>query len=507
MSDIYLIVGSTRTQNAKLHAGNVSTTVEVSAENSEVTIDTTDATIGNNFYINLLNDLPVQSRTSPSALFTLQPGYADGSFTGARTDQSNITVDGMDVNDLATGQTFAIIANAPTDSVQEFKGTVGGLLAGQGTGSGGQFQLVTKSGSNTFHGDLNEYHRDTSTVANTWFNNNSGLPRTPLIRNQFGGAIGGPIQKNKLFFFFDFNNDRIVQSASVLRTIPTASFMAGNVSYINNGAGCGSSSRSNTTPACISTLTSAQVAALDPQGKGFSPYVLNFLNSAYGTSRLAGGVIDPTGGDGVNTIGFRFNSSQPQTTYGYVGKLDYNLTSKQHVFAARFTIAQENATEFTNEFPSDPFTAPFTDRSYGYMVSHTWEISRTKVNQFYYGDTVSEFDFPNLFNPAGTTEMSFSKYIGSFLSGPYLAQETQQRRVPVPVVRDDFNWQKGSHNIAFGGTFKFIKTNSKQVNDFNFVTVGPKRLHSAFARPSNVLVLRRQGSMTSRVRSTWPWAT
>src|ERR1035441_6337202 len=137
--------------------------------------------------------------------------------------------------------------------------------------------------TNAFHGDLNEYHRDTSTVANTWFNNNSGLPRSPLIRNQFGGAIGGPIKKDKLFFFFDFNNDRIVQSASVLRTVPTASYLAGNLSYINNSSGCNSSSRSNTTPACISTLTGAQVAALDPQKVGFNPSMLTFMNSAYGT--------------------------------------------------------------------------------------------------------------------------------------------------------------------------------------------------------------------------------
>jgi hypothetical protein len=486
VSGVYLTVGSTRTQNVKLAAGNVATTLEVSAASQEVTLDTTDATIGNNFDVKLLNDLPVQSRTSPSALFTLQPGYANGSFAGARTDQTNVTVDGMDVNDLATGQTFVIVANAPTDSVQEFRGTVAGLLPGQGTGSGGQFQLVTKSGTNSFHGDLNEYHRDTSTVANTWFNNNSGLPRTPLIRNQFGGAIGGPIKKDKLFFFFDFNNDRIVQSVSVLRTVPTASFLSGNLSYINNGTGCASSSRSNTTPNCITTLTSPQVATLDPQHKGFNPYVMTFLNSAYGTQRLAGGVIDPTAGDGVNTIGFRFNSSQPQTTYGYVGRVDYNLNEKQRLFA-RFTIAREDATEFTNEFPSDPFTAPFQDRSYGYVVSHVWQISQNKVNQFYYGDTISKYNFPNLYNPSGTTQMNFTKYISGFLSGPYVSGESQNRRIPIPTVRDDFGWQIGNHNLSFGGTFKFVKTNSRQVNDFNFVTVGPNAYTPLSPRPANVL--------------------
>ena len=486
VSDMYLTVATTRTQDVALKVGDVATSVQVSAAASEVTLNTTDATIGNNFDVKLLNELPVQSRNSPSALFSLQPGYANGAFTGARTDQTSVTVDGMDVNDLATGQNFVIIGNAPTDSVQEFKGTVSGLLPSQGTGSGGQFQLVTKSGTNSFHGDLNEYHRDTATVANTWFNNNNGLPRTPLIRNQFGGSVGGPIKKDKLFFFFDFNNDRIVQSVSVLRTVPMSSFLAGNLNYINNSAGCTSSSRLNTTPNCITTLTPSQVQSMDPQHIGQNQYMMAFLNTAYGAQRLAGGVLDPTAGDGVNTIGFRFTSRQPDTRYGYVGRVDYNMTQTQRLFA-RFTIAREDTTEFTNEFPSDPFTAPFTDRSYGFVVSHIWQLGQNKVNQFYYGDTVSEFDFPNRFNPAGTTEMTFTKYISSFLSGPYLAQETQHRRIPVPMVRDDFNWQKGSHNLQFGGTFKFIKTNSKQVNDFNFVTVGPNAYTPFSPRPANLL--------------------
>ena len=119
VTDIYLTVATTRTQNAKLRAGDVSQSVEVSASNSEVTIDTTDATVGNNFDGNLLNQLPVQNRDNPTALFTLQPGITDDAVTGARTDQSYVTVDGLDVNDISTGQTFLIVANAPMDSVEE----------------------------------------------------------------------------------------------------------------------------------------------------------------------------------------------------------------------------------------------------------------------------------------------------------------------------------------------------------------------------------------------------
>jgi len=202
VSGVALVVGATRTQNARLKVGGTAQTVEVSAGNATVTLDTNDATIGNNIDVQQLNELPIYDRTAGiTTLFYQQPGVDSnmGAVTGARIDQTEVTLDGLDVNDIAAGTTFAIVANAPVDSVQEFTGTVAGMLSSIGTGSGGQFQLVTKGGTNQFHGDVNEYHRDTTTVANTWFNNLDGLQRTPLIRNQFGGNIGGPIKRDKLF--------------------------------------------------------------------------------------------------------------------------------------------------------------------------------------------------------------------------------------------------------------------------------------------------------------------
>ncbi len=85
--------------------------------------------------------------------------------------------------------------------------------------------MVTKSGSNHFHGNINEYHRDTDLEANEWFNNFDGVPRSPLIRNQFGGNIGGPIWKDKIFFFFDYNGRRDTLAGQAERTVPTDSFL------------------------------------------------------------------------------------------------------------------------------------------------------------------------------------------------------------------------------------------------------------------------------------------
>ncbi len=226
VKDVYLVVSTVRTQDAKLGVGTTVATVQVTASNSEVTLDTTDSTVGNDIPVQSLNSLPVQQRSDPTALFSMQPGVnVDGSVAGARVDQNYVTLDGMDVNDFVTGNAVqdnsgvrsgfeaSIVGDAPVDSVEQFHAGVAGNTANTGAASGGQFQLVTKGGTNQFHGDVNEYHRDPSLVANDWFSNNSGVARQHLIQNQFGGAIGGPIKRDKLFFFFDYNDSRIIQSA------------------------------------------------------------------------------------------------------------------------------------------------------------------------------------------------------------------------------------------------------------------------------------------------------
>ena len=468
ISNIYLNVARTRTQDVRLQAGAVSQTVEVSASNQNVTIDTTDATVGNNFDVKLVNELPVQNRDSPSALFTLQPGVTlDGAVTGARTDQNNVTLDGLDVNDIATGQEFVIVGDAPVDSVQEFRATVAGQLSNSGPGGGGQFQLVTKSGTNSFHGNLNEYHRDTSTVANEWFNNNAGVSRPALIRNQFGGNIGGPILKDRLFFFFDYYNSRIIQSSQVNRNVPLDSFRNGNVSYIKDG--CAATSRQNTTPQCIGMLDSAQVANLDPQGVGFNQDLLTFMNQRYPHAN------DLTRGDGVNTGGFRFNSPRPDFQTDYVGRIDYKLTPTMSVFG-RFNLARENRPYYDPiQFPGDPVTTPFYDRSYAWVFGHNWTIGSNKVNRFVYGKTVSDFSFPNTYYPLGTNTYLYGGdgTGGTILSDAYQSPVNGQARViPIPQISDDFTWQKGSHNLTFGGYFKFIKTYSNTKLDYNTATIG-----------------------------------
>jgi hypothetical protein len=460
ISGLYLNVDATRTQNAKLPVGRTSVMVEVSASSENVTLNTSDATIGNNFEVQFINDLPIANRDSPAALFTQQPGVTlDGAVTGARVDQTNVTVDGLDVNDNATGNFGAIVANAPVDSVQEFRGVTAGPLSSAGEGGGGQFELVTRSGTNQFHGSAVEYHRDANLEANDWFNNNAGVPRPPLIRNQFGGNIGGPILKNRLFFFFDYNGRRDTLSNLEERTVPMNAFRNGQVTYINSAGN-------------NSSLSTAQVKALDPQGVGFNAALLSLINSRYPVANDLSGAV----GDLVNTAGFRFNAPFPYTENDYVGKVDYNLTSTMKLFA-RTTFTRTNSTQAAIQFPGDPQTFPFLDKSYAWVVGHTWTIGNNKVNQASYGETYENYAFPNTYNPTGITQYTNgfggNGTGGEILTGPYAsAVNAQFRTYPVPVIKDDFSWQKSKHSLSFGGTFKYINPDGNTILDYNSPTIG-----------------------------------
>jgi hypothetical protein len=471
VANITLLVGQVRTQNATMSVGAQVSTVEVTASNAVVTIDTTDATVGNNLDVQALNNLPVQQRDNPTALFAMQPGVTDsGSVTGARVDQNDVSLDGLDVNDFATGGAtqdnsgagvhssiggLPIVGNAPIDSVEQFTGTVAGNEANTGPSSGGQFQLVTKSGTNKFHGNLNEYHRDEDLVANSWFSNNSNpiVPRNHLIQNQFGGNIGGPIKRDKAFFFFDFNQSRIIRSSLVQRTVPLDTYRAGNIGYIDNSS----------TPNAphVSYMSPSQVAAIDPQGVGENQPWLAIFTKRFPHSN------NNVTGDGVNSGGYSFNSPFNDNDTTYVGRIDYHLTSTQNLWG-RFTINRENGVYNPNEFPGDPVTNPVVDRSYAAVIGHTWVLGNNKTNQVIFGETVQKLSYPDPYNPAGSTFLIFDDGTGPALtSAEYLQPGSQARRVPVPVLRDDFAWTKGAHNWQFGGSFKDILAHDSLVNDYN----------------------------------------
>src|SRR5882762_5072360 len=254
---LQLPVNLPTTLNLTLEIGSATEVVEVSAATQS--LNTTDASIGNAFSEAQVKELPLEGRNVPE-LLSLQPGVAypnnradvpswdtrKGAVNGARSDQSNVTVDGVQVNDSG-GNAFTSVLPVTLDSVQEFRVTTTNYNADQGSTSGGQVALVTKSGSNNLHGSAYEYHRNTYTSANDFFVKNgeiqncinNGTPlsgsscNTPpkLIRNIFGASLGGPIKKGRLYLFMNFEATRRAEATSVTNAVPSAAMKDGVIQY------------------------------------------------------------------------------------------------------------------------------------------------------------------------------------------------------------------------------------------------------------------------------------
>jgi Carboxypeptidase regulatory-like domain len=522
IKNVTLGVGVTETQNGQMQVGQVANSVTVTASGG-ATLNTTDASIGNIIDTRRLAELPIQIRETPAALLGLQPGVIGnnlgtgmglaginilGSSTGSRADQGNITVDGIDANDAGTGAAFTTIGFAPIDSIQEFRTVTTNPGAAEGRSSGGQILLVTKSGSNQFHGSLREYNRTSATAANSFFNNRTidgstgqSLAKPQLTRNQFGGNLGGPIAKDQLFFFFDYEGRRDVQGVPSLRIVPLDHFRNGGLAYINSTAGCQPNARLNTTPQCITILSPAQVAALDPinlvnpAAAGPNQALLGLINSRYPRAN------DLTVGDGINTGGFRFNAPSNFTSNIYTTRLDLNATENQKLFA-RANIVRRSSIDTINtvpqQFPGDPASGLNVVRDYSAVVGHTWTINSSLANQVTVGVTRSSFNLdtpfaptsPNVFGtPSPLNGGTFGNAFG--IAAPFPSISAQARRVPVPTFRDDLNWSKGSHDMSFGVSIKPIRLRPNFINNYNFTDLGlggnlPSLIPAL--RPADILV-------------------
>ncbi len=193
--------------------------------------------------------MPFEGR-DPTQILSLQPGVTfvgtnvdqnqdsrGGSVSGARSDQTNITLDGIDDNDQVKGYAFQGALRSTLDSLQEFRVTTSGANADEGRSSGAQVSLITKGGTNNFHGSVYEYNRNNVGQANDWFNKQSelqsGLPNIPgqLIRNTFGATFGGPIVKNRIFVFLAYEGQRTRENTQTTRVVPSDNLRQGIISY------------------------------------------------------------------------------------------------------------------------------------------------------------------------------------------------------------------------------------------------------------------------------------
>jgi hypothetical protein len=468
VDNVTLNVGLKATRDAQFKVGDVKVTVEVRSAAGE-TLNTQDASITSVIDGDRIQDLPSTLVNNAANFLVLAPAVTPGgAVAGTRSDQTNITLDGLDVNDQRGGFAFTTTVNTPLDSIQEFNVTVTGDDASFGHSAGGQLQLVTKSGSNDYHGQVFEYNRVTAYAANNYFNNLQGIPVPQLIRNQFGADMGGPILKNKLFFFFSYNGLRAKQSEQINDVVPDPAFLNGQLNYVNT------SGNTVTTP-----LTGHNsLASLDPEGIGADQQLLGFLSGRgyAGTAQMPAPNNNAVG-DGVNTAGYFFVAPVLSKDNTSIGRLDYQASTNHRLFA-RATFDRSNDDDGANRaievFPGDPTPGgSIVDHSRAWVVGDTWTISPNLSNQATFGETDQVIAFSLNYQPTSPDSLNFfNGVVGNVLTAPYLGLNQQFPVVPIYQLRDTATWVRGKHTFQFGGVFAPTIFKSGNLTDTNGFSVG-----------------------------------
>jgi hypothetical protein len=450
ISDVRLLVNTPATVPIVFEKlGAVAQTVAVSAEAAQV--NTTDASLGNAFGTRPILELPFEAR-NVAQLLSLQPGVTfmgntdslandprNGAVAGGRSDQANVTLDGIDVNDQQNRYAFTSVLRTTLDSVQEFRVTTVNPTADQGRSSGAQVALITKSGTNDYHGSLYEYHRNTITSANTFFNNaipadannpKGGVERQKLLKNIFGASIGAPIVKNRLFYFLNYEGRRDAREDSITRAVPSETLRQGIVRYENTSGG-------------VSSLTPDDLRRIDPAGIGVSQAALKVFQS-YPLPN------SDEVGEGLNIRGYRFKAPVGLRWNTYIAKFDtYVDKSSKHALFFRGNLQNDHSNSLP-QFPGQPPASVSLINSKGFAIGYNAVLKPNLVSTARFGFTRQGVE------GTGALDVSYIQLLRD-LDTPFASTRGISRILPVKQYSEDMDWMKGAHNIKFGGVVRTIE--------------------------------------------------
>ncbi|MDX1982047.1 MAG: TonB-dependent receptor [Bryobacteraceae bacterium] len=494
-----------------LEIGNVAESVEVAA--ATPLIEAQSSSLGQVVDGRKVRDLPLNGR-NPLALVALSPAvipqngsqrapagqnfFAWGNFQigGGTTNQSQTYLDGAPVN-LNYANLLALV---PTqDSLAEFKVQTSALSAEFGRTSGGVINLATRSGTNRFHGTLYEFLRVRALNANTFFNNRNGVERPAFTQNQYGGALGGPVVKDKLFFFANAEGYRQRVGRSLLLSVPTEAMRAGDFSNSRTAAGalipvhdplsvCGRLGN----PACGQNAAGAEVVLRQPFPGNViprsrqNPASLAYLANSWGLPNVPGLPV-------TNLQNYAANASAGANADWLTFRGDWNLSSKQRIYG-RYSLWKGLTLKidpFGNGFyPSElvqgspeDFTTQQVLIADTYMITPTTiaDIRLSFIRQRYdrrsdsYGFDLTKLGWPSFMNQQVSERflpnVSAQGLSGGFPNiGSYIAGRTEDRNVAGSLTH-----VAGSHTLRFGAELRVGPFNYKQLaggsGNFSFTNV------------------------------------
>ncbi len=443
-------VGARVTADFHLKIGTSSTMVEVSE--SAVQINTETQTLSQTISRQDIANMPTISR-NPYDLVKTTGNVSDAdpggrgvgvAINGQRSSSTAILLDGVS-NSNAFDTTVAI--PVPTDSINEFSVVTSAFTAEFGGASGAVVNVATKQGTNTLNGSVYEYNRVADLASNTFNNNAFSVPKPGFTRNQFGFSLGGPIIKNKLFFFDNAEWVRVRSVAAVLAVVPTPQLIGASSPTTQNFFNTAGKLKPNLQTA--TTFSAADVGCVTAACAA--------LGSTPAYQTVIYNVPSDSGG------------GSPQDTWNNVGRLDYNLSDKTQMY---FRYARYVENDFVGTQTNSPYTGydtgNFVDaQGYALSITHSFsaqQVSQTKISYNRISDVQplgAQPVSPTLYTTLNATE----NLGGSSILYPGYSPATPGNAIPFggpqndSVINEDYSINAGAHNLRFGGSYDYLQDN------------------------------------------------
>ena len=515
--NLQVLVGQATTFNTALQVGGTAVEVEVNAVGTE--LQTMNATVGNTVPPVAIDNLPSIGR-DVNTFIELQPGVnTDGSVAGAVNDQNFFSLDGgNNTNDMdgsggvylpsqqalnigdptggvasgvgegPLGQTAGAPSGTvptPQDSVEEFKVNTAGQTADFNSSAGAEIKVVTKRGTNSWHGTGYEYYKDNNWSSNTWQNNelnyipgdHTNLPSYHYSR--FGAAIGGPIIPKemlggKTYAFFNFEGFRYPNSETIFRNVPSPALRLGLLTDSTTGA---IDYNLNNVPVTYKGVTyPANYGCLglcEPLGQGLNP-VVSQIWSKYEPQSNASCNSANNLCDGANILGFAGNLNIPISSNFGVARVDHDFSSKQHFMASyryyNMKYSGFDEVDIGGFFPGDTLGTPRSLASdpiqdWYFVAGLTSNITSNTTNDFHYNHLRNWWAWnragapPQIPGLGGALELMSGQTDGHAQDlGPFnVDNQTTRNRFwdgQDNAIRDDLSMLKGNHLFQFGGYYQ-----------------------------------------------------
>ena len=458
---VTVAVGARVGVDTRLEVGNTSTTVEVAA--NAVQVNTESQTIGSTITTQAVMELPSVNRDVYALVASVPNVSPDGSgdnrgvgyaINGMRSASTNIMLDGVANNDeFGAGVGQAI----PMDAVQEYSVLTSNYTAEVGRASGGVVNVVTKSGTNEFHGSAYLFNRVSALASNGFYNNANGLAQGIYDRNNFGYSIGGPIKKNKLFFFQNTEWLRIRSAQSETNMVPTSQFISLMAPASQAFFAAYGTLRPDAT--VLNTFTKTQLAA-----GGSNPCsgaaTGGACNSLPGTTPM------------FNQVAYRIpvdaGGGNPQNQYQIIGNVDYNKSDSTQI---SFKYALQNQNEFVGTNASSPYKG--YDTGYANVNNHATLSVTHSFSPTFISQTRLSFNRQNQQQPLGSAPLGPTLYmssgnqtlLGYNITFPGYLPWNPGSAIPFggpqnfAVVSEDLSKVVGKHDFRFGGQFEYMRDN------------------------------------------------